>query len=120
MFFLLTFRESIYKNRLNKIKEIGKTVDREKLIYRRNEYIESFENFPIINTFGRDIYNGIVTLKEANEDQSDSLIEILNFEKQIKRQNPEKKQKKKVFLKTYMHFLMVEKEFLMLLKAKYF
>ena len=30
------------------------------------------------------------------------------------------KTKKKIFLKTYMHFLMVEKEFLMLLKGESF
>ena len=47
-----------------------------------------------MNTFGRDIYNGKITLKEADKNQSDLLAEILNFKKQIKPQNPEKKQKK--------------------------
>ena len=49
------------KNELNKIKEIKKAVDRENLVYRRNEYTYSFKNFGIINTFGRDIYNGKIT-----------------------------------------------------------
>ena len=43
--------------------------------------------------------NGTITLKEADKDQSDLLIETLNFKKQIKLHNPEKKQNKKDVLK---------------------
>ena len=57
------------KNELNEIKEIEKTVDRENLVYRTNECTYSFKNFRTISTFGRDIYNGKITLKEADEDQ---------------------------------------------------
>ena len=67
------------KNELNKIKEIQKTVDREILVYRPNEYTYSFKNFRTINTFGRDIYNGKISLKEADEYQSDLLLEIMDF-----------------------------------------
>ena len=48
------------KNELNKIKEIEKTVEREKLFYRINEYTYDFRNFQTINTFGRDVYNSKV------------------------------------------------------------
>ena len=34
----------VAKNELNKIKEIEKTVDRENLVYRTNEYTYSFKN----------------------------------------------------------------------------
>ena len=68
------------------------TVDRKNLYYRTNEYTYSFR---IINAFGRDIYNGKITLKEADEDQSSLLVEILNFRKKVKPKNPEIKQKKK-------------------------
>ena len=44
------------KKELHKIKEIGKNVDREKLIYQASEYIYSFKNFQTIKSFGRDIY----------------------------------------------------------------
>ena len=57
------------KKRLDKIKETEKTVDREKLIYRASEYTYSFKNFQTIRTFSRDIYEGKITLKEADEDQ---------------------------------------------------
>ena len=49
-------------------------VDRENLYYRTNEYTYTFQNFRTISTFGRDIFNGTITLKEANNDQSNLLI----------------------------------------------
>ena len=58
------------KKELGKIKEIEKTVDREKLVYKASEYTYSFENFRTIRTFGRDIYEGKIALKEAEEYQS--------------------------------------------------
>ena len=68
-------------------------------------------------------YKGI-TLKKADKDQRILLVEIIlrkNFKKKTKPQNPEKKQETlKIFLKTYIFLLRIEKEFLMLLKAKYF
>ena len=59
------------KKELDRINEIEKTVDREKLIYKTKEYTYSFKNFRTTKTFGRDIYNGKITLKEADEDQTD-------------------------------------------------
>ena len=70
----LTIEDVIPKNALNndeakkeldKIKEIEKNVDREKLIYETNEYTYSFKNFQTIKTFGRDIYEGKITIEEA-------------------------------------------------------
>ena len=73
-----------------------------------------------MKAFGRDICNGKSTLKESSgEDQSNLLVEIMNSKNKTTPQDPKKK-KKKILLNTCMHFLMVEKEFLMLLKAKYF
>ena len=56
-------------------------------------------SFRTISTFGRDICNGIVTLKEADKDQSSLLVKTLNFKSKIKPQNPAKKLKKNIFLK---------------------
>ena len=69
------------KNELNKIKEIEKTVDKENLYYRTNKYSFNFQNFWTIRTFVRDIYNGKVTTEEADEDQGDLLVEILQKNK---------------------------------------
>ena len=55
----LTIEDVIPKNALNndeakkeldKIKEIEKNVDREKLVYKTNEYTYSFKNFQTIKT----------------------------------------------------------------------
>ena len=111
------------KKELDKIKEIEKSVDREKLTHKTNEYTFSFEDFQAIKTFGRDIYEGKITIKEADEYQKDLLVEIKSFKKHAKPRSLEKKKtnkKKKLFLKTCIVFLRVEKEFLTLLKAKYF
>ena len=43
------------KNELNKIKEMGKTVDIENLYYKANKYTYNFQNFWTISTFDRDI-----------------------------------------------------------------
>ena len=83
---------------LNKIKERKK--DRENFIKRNKD---NFQNF--WKTFGRNIYNGTITLKETNNDHADLLVKILNFKKQIKFKNLEKKNKRKMSLTTYIFFL---------------
>ena len=49
-----------------------------------NKYTYSFQNFQTIHALGGDIYNGAITLKEADQDQSDLLVEILNSRKKNK------------------------------------
>ena len=69
------------KKELDKIKEIEKNVDGEKFIYETNEYTDSFKNFQTTKAFGRDIYEGKIIIKEADEYQKDFLLEIMNFRK---------------------------------------
>ena len=125
----LTIKDLIPKNGLNndeakkeldKIKEIEKNVDREKLVYERNEYTYSFENFQTIKTFRQDIYQGKITIKQADDYQKYLLVEIMSFKKHTKPRSLEKKQEKEMILKNLYRFLRVDKKFLTLLKAKYF
>ena len=58
------------KRELNKIKEIEQNVDRKKLLYETNGYTYSFKNLQTIKTFGRDIYEGKITLEEADKYQT--------------------------------------------------
>ena len=102
-----------------KLKKQQKNVDREKLIYETDKYTYRFKNFQT-KAFGRDIYEGKITIKEADEYQADLLIEIINFRKKTKPRSQERKREKKLFIKTCIIFLRVGKEFLMLSKAKYF
>ena len=104
----------------DKIKEIEKNVDREKLVYETSKYTYSFKIFQIINTFATDIYEGKIAIEEADEYQINLLVEIMNFKKNTKPRSKEKKQEKKMFLKTCINFGRVEKKFLTLLQAKYF
>ena len=70
------------------------------------------------HNFDRNKNDGKIILKEADKDQSSFLVEIMNFKSKTKPQNPGKKQRKKIFSRTLTHFLMIEKDLLMLLKAK--
>ena len=83
------------KKELDKIKEIEKNVDREKLISKTNEYTCSFKNFQTMKTFRQDIYEGKITIKEANEYQDDLLVEIINFKKKNQTKESRKKTRKK-------------------------
>ena len=106
------------KKDLDKIKEVEKNIDREKLIYETDECKYSFKKFQTIKTFRRDIYEGKITIKEADEYQADVLTEILNFGKNTKPRSQEKNKKKKLFLKTYITFLRVEKKTLDAFESK--
>ena len=99
------------KKELDKIKEIEKSVNREKLLYKTNEYTYSFKNFQTIKTFGREIYGGNITIKEADEYQTDLLVETMNFWKNTKPRIRENNKKRKLLLKTCISFLMVETKF---------
>ena len=77
------------KKELDKISEIEKDVDREKLVYKTNINTYDFQNFQTIRTFARYIYNGDISLEEANEDQEKLLDEIVYFNKKTKKQEKE-------------------------------
>ena len=92
------------KKELDKIKEIEKNVDREKLVYETDEYTYSFKNFQTIKTFGRDIYEGEITIIKADKYQTDLLTEMLDFRIHSKPRSEEKKQEKEIVLKNLYNF----------------
>ena len=47
-----------------------------------------------MKTFGKDIHDGTITLKEADDYQTDLLVEIMNFKKKTKPRRPEKTRKR--------------------------
>ena len=109
----LTIEDVIPKNALNndeakkeldKIKEIEKSENREKLVYETNEYTDSFKSFQTIKTFGRDIYEGKTTIEAANEYQTNLLAESMNFRKNTKPRSQEKKQEKEIVLENLCNF----------------
>ena len=108
------------KKELDKIKEIEKNVDREKLIYETNEYTYSFKNFRTKRAFGRDIYEGKITIKEGDEDQTDLLVAIMNFKKNKKPRSQEKKQEKENVLKNFYKLWEGREKVLDVFKSKLF
>ena len=98
------FNNDEAKKEINKITEIEKTIDREKLIYKATEYIYDFRNSKTIRTFGKDIYKGKITLEEADEDQSNLIDEIENFNKKARPKDPIKKQEKDIVLENLYKF----------------
>ena len=108
------------KKELDKISEIEKNVNREKLVYKTNIHTYDFQNFQTIRTFARDIYNGEISLEEANEDQGKLLNEIIYFNKKTKPKNEIKKQEKEDVIKSLRNFYNSRKKVIMLLIVKYF
>ena len=108
------------KKEIGKIIEIGKIVDREKLIFRASKYTYNFQNFQTIKTSGRDIYNGKITLKKADEDQASLLVEIMNFKKKTKSQHLEKNQERKDVLENLYNFFQGREKVLNAFDSKIF
>ena len=125
----LTIEDVIPENELNsdeakkepdKIKEIEKNADREKLVYETDEYTYSFKNFQTIKTFGPDIYEGEITIKEADEYQTDLLTEILDFRTNTKPRREEKKQEKETVLQNLYNFFEGREKILNAFESKIF
>ena len=76
---------------LDKIKEIEKNVTEKISLRNKWIYTYNFKKFQKIKTFGRDIYEAKITIKEADEYQKDLLVEIMSFKKHAKPRTLEKK-----------------------------
>ena len=86
---------------LNKIKEVEKNIDRNKLVYGTKTDTYDFRTFRAIRTFGDDISNGKITLEEANESQANLAEGIVNFTNKTR---PKAKRKKKIASKNLYNF----------------
>ena len=108
------------KEEFNKIKEIEKNVDKEKLFYKSNKKKYNFKHFQTIRTFGEDIYNGEITLEEADNNQSNLLNEIKNFKYKTEPKSDKKRQEKENVEKNLYNFYEGREMVLMPLKLKHF
>ena len=92
------------KIELDKIEETEKIIDRVKLFCRASEFTYDFRNFRTVRTFGRDIYENIISLEEAYKDQNNLVRDIKDFKYKTRPQNNDKKQEKEIFLKNLLNF----------------
>ena len=105
---------------INKILKIEKNVDREKLVFEAGRYKFDFRKFNTIGTFAEDIYNGKITLEEADEDQSDLADKINEFTKKIRPKTDKKKQKREIVKENLYNFFKAREMVLNGFKSKIF
>ena len=89
------FASNEAKGEFEKIVKIEENIDKEKLVYNASEYTYDFKKFRTIRTFGRYIYDGKISLEEADEDQSDLADETEKFKNKTRPKNLEKKTRKR-------------------------
>ena len=108
------------KKEFNKIIEMEKNVGREKLFYKSNQNKYDFKKFRTIRTVDEDIYNGEITLEEADKDQSDLVQKINDFTKTTRPRSDKKKQEKENVEKILYYFCEGRKMVLNGFKSKIF
>ena len=108
------------KKELDKIKEMEENVGREKVIYETNEYTYSFKIFETIKHLLEIFMRAKLLLKKLMNVKLIYLPKSLILKNTRNDEVKKKKQEKEIFLQNLYNILRVEKEFLTLLKAKYF
>ena len=75
-------------NEIEKIEEIEKKVDRNKMAYKGTNKTYHFRNFKTVRTFGDEIRNNVISLDTINIEQTNLLSYIFDFTKKSKPRNP--------------------------------
>ena len=96
---MMKLKKSLIKSKKQKILSTEKNQFTEQI-----EYTYNFRNFRTIRTFGRDFYEGKISLEKADEDQSNLMNEIGNFNAKTRPQNDDKKRKKEIILENLYNF----------------
>ena len=68
------------------------------MIYYSSKEPFDFRMFKTIRSFGDDIYSGKITINEADQEKSDLVEYILNFNNKAKPKNKDDKKNKKILL----------------------
>ena len=76
---------------IKRIEEIGKNVDRDKMVYEGTSRNYDFRGFKTIRAYSNDIRNNVISLKAANLEQTNLMAHIHDFLKSTKPQDPEQK-----------------------------
>ena len=77
-------------NEIKRIEEMGKKVDRNRMVYKGTNKTYDFRNFKTIRAFGNEIRNSIISLDTANIEQANLLSYTKDFMK-TKPRDPEKR-----------------------------
>ena len=86
------------KNELIKIKDYEKKVNRDNIVYYSSKELFDLKIFKTIRSFRNDIYSSKITINEADQEQSDLVEYILNFNKTRPKNKDDKKTKKNILI----------------------
>ena len=76
-------------------KEIEKMANKRDLIFKANRHVYNFQQFKTIRSFDNSNIGGRITLRSADEDQSNLLVEIIILRKVQKPKDLNKKKQNK-------------------------
>ena len=88
-------RTNEVKNEIFDIKKWEEKIKREDLIQRANKYKYDLQQYEITRSFGESIYTGKITIDEADEDKSNLLKNIVEFNDKSRPRTKEDKDKKR-------------------------
>ena len=86
------------KNELNKIKDYEKKFNRDNMVYYSSKEPFDFRTFKTLRSFGDDIYNSKITVNEVDQEQSDLVRYIMNFNNKASPKNKDVKKTQKNIL----------------------
>ena len=98
-------RTNEFKNEIHEIRKWEEKIKRKDLKYETKKHIYDFQQYEKIRSFGESIYTGKAKLVEAEEDQSNLLKDIVEFDN--KSRTKEGKGKKEILMKVHMLFMKV-------------
>ena len=91
-------RKNEVKNEIDDIKKWEGKNKRKDILYKANKYKCDFQQYETIRSFSESIYSGKITIDEAEEDQSNLLENMVEFNNKSRPKNKEGKEKKEIFL----------------------
>ena len=88
-------RTNEIKNETDEIKKWEEKIRREDLVYETNKYKCDFQQYDVIKAFGDSIYNGKISIDEAEIDKSSLLEGLKDFDDRSKPKTVDGKNKKR-------------------------
>ena len=88
-------RTNEFKNEIHEIRKWEEKIKRKDLKYETKKHIYDFQQYEKIRSFGESIYTGKAKLVEAEEDQSNQLKDIVEFDNKSRPRAKDGKEKKR-------------------------
>ena len=106
-FFPEGMRTNEIKSEIDEKKELEGKIKWKDLKHKTNKHKYDFQQHETIKSCGQSIYNGKVSIDEAELDQSDTLYNFTDFNERSRPKTAEGKNKKEILIKVSMLFIKV-------------